>query len=196
MSEPEASAAAGSPTPAAPQPLPAARPAPPAAPALPGEAELAEWMGGAEVPVVGGLLSRLNLKTFDVLVMQIRKDELLPQHWQVISATAAPADAEFDSLPEVGRLRLRHKDQETSRRRLEALRVAWRELRGKRPALWSVPDLFAALRRIYEKSLKADFYELLSGARDVWRDASMPAARGHLDMLWACLDFARQKAKK
>jgi hypothetical protein len=153
-------------------------------------------MGGAEAPAVGGLFARLNLKTFDALVMQIRKDELLPQHWQVIAAREAPGDSEFDALPEVGRLRLRYKDQERSRRRLEALRMAWRELRGKRPGLWSVPDLFAALRRIYEKNRKVEFYELLTAARDIWLDSSMPAARGHLDMLWACLDFARQKAKK
>ena len=79
-----------------------------------------EWIAGAEVPAVGGLFSRLNLKTFDALVMQIRKEELLPQHWQVISAKSAPPDLEFDGLAEVGRLRLRHRDQEASRRRIDS----------------------------------------------------------------------------
>jgi hypothetical protein len=196
MSETDAAPAAATPAPPPSAAAPAGRPAPPAPPAVPSEAELAEWMGGAEIPSVGGLFSRLTLKTFDALVMQIRKEEMLPQHWQVIAAPAAPPEAEFDSLPEIGRLRLHYRDQELSRRRLANLRLAWRELRGKRPSLWSVPDLFAALRRIYEKGHRVDFYELLSAARDVWRSSAMPAARGHLDMLWACLDFARQKAKK
>jgi hypothetical protein len=179
-------------------PAAAARPAAarPAPRPLPSEEDVARWMAGEEVPVLAALFDQLNVKTFDGMVMQIRRDELLPQHWQVISALTAPPDEEFDALAEVARLAASYGGGELSERRLAALRSAWRELRGKRPALWTVADLYAALRRIYDKGLTVDFYDLLTATRDVWRGLSLPVGRQQLDLLWNCLDLMRQKTKR
>jgi hypothetical protein len=69
-------------------------------------------------------------------------------------------------------------------------------LAGKQPALWTTPDLFAAIRRIIDRQRQVDLHDLLSAARDVWRDQTLPRGREQLDMLWACLAFVRQKTKK
>lgn len=179
-------------TPAAAKPAPPARPA---QPALPSQDDIAAWVGGAEVPEIGNLFAPLNLKTFDAKVMQVRKQELLPQHWQVIAARDVPPDEEFDTLPEVGRLRVAYADHELSRERLGALKAAWRELRGKRPALWTVLDLFAAMRRLYERGSEVDWSALLTASRDVWRQHKLPFGRVQLDHLWACLGFIREKTR-
>jgi hypothetical protein len=198
MSEPQtppapvAAAAAPAATPAVERPVPQK----PVARELPGPQDVPRWIAGEEAPVLGALFDQRNLKTFDALVMQIRKDELLPQHWQVITELKAPPDEEFDRLAEVGRLRLRYKDQELARRRIDPLRVAWRELRGKRPGLWNVGDLFAAMRRIYDSGEQVDFYDLLTATRDVWRDLTLPFGRQQLDLLWNVLELVREKTKK
>ncbi len=187
---------------AKPAPPPAAKPKPPAAAAakapreLPSQEQIAAWVEGADLPSLSNLFNLLNTKLFDATIMQIRKEELLPQHWQVISSLRVPEDEEFERLAEVGRLRLRYKDREVSRRRLENLKVAWRELRGRRPSLWTVPDLFAAMRRIIDKKLAVDFHELLSATRDVWRDLSLPQGEEQIEILWACLALIRKKTKK
>ena len=69
------------------------------------------------------------------------------------SALRPPEDAEFERLPEIGRLRQVYRDQALARKRLDAMKIAWRELRGKRPSLWQVPDLMAAMRRIIAKQV-------------------------------------------
>ena len=132
---------------------------------------------------------------FDALVMQIRKQELVPQHWQLLENRAVDED-EFDHLPEIGRLRVRYKDRELSRRRVESLRVAWRELRGKRPNLWTVPDLLAAMRRIIEKKEAVDFHDLLSATRDIWDGMTIPFGQEQKEILWAVVAFAGGKTKK
>ena len=172
--------------------------APPAAAAtaLPSPEEIGEWIHGAETPKIGALFAGLPVAKFDVLVLQVRKEELIPQHWQVLSDHTPPDDLEFERLAEVGRLRVRYKDQELSRRRLHHLRFGWRELGGKRPALWSVPDLFAAMRRIIEKKHPVDWNDLLSAQRDVWRDLKLPFGREQLEILWACLVQMRKATKK
>ena len=194
---PAATPAAGTPAekpkPAAAKPAP--KPKPPPRP-LPKPEDIPRWFAGEEAPILNALFDKRTLKTFDALVMQIRKDELLPQHWQVISALEAPPDEEFERLAEVGRLRVRYKDQELSRRRVDALRTAWRELRGKRPGLWDVGDLFAAMRRVYANGAEFNFYELLTATRDVWRDLKVPAGQQQLDLLWNVLELARKKTKK
>ncbi len=197
-SEPAAASEAAESAEAKPAPPPATKPKPPAkAPReLPSPAQIAAWVEGADLPSLSNLFNLLNTKLFDATIMQIRKEELLPQHWQVISSLRVPEDEEFERLAEVGRLRLRYKDREVSRRRLENLKVAWRELRGRRPSLWTVPDLFAAMRRIIDKKLAVDFHELLSATRDVWRDLSLPQGEEQLEILWACLAFIRKKTKK
>jgi hypothetical protein len=181
-----------------PQTQPTAAPAKPAPPqrVLPSQEEIAAWIGGDEGATVGALFETLDVKRFDVLVLQVRKEELVPQHWQAISRRQAPDDAEFDRLPEAGRLRLLYKDGELARRRLGALKVAWRELRGRRPALWTVPDLFAAIRRIIEHQREVDFNDLLSASRDVWRTIELPSGREQLDILWNCLALIRTNTKK
>lgn len=191
MSEPQKSPASAKA--AAAREAAAARPAPRP---LPTEEDVAAWIAGGDAPVLAALFDRHNVKTFDGMVMQIRRDELLPQHWQVIATLGAPPDEELDRLAEVERLRRGYPDPELAHRRVEALRVAWRELRGKRPGLWTVADLYAALRRIYEKGHEVDFYDLLTAVREVWRGQQVPFGQQQLDLLWNCLDFMRQKTKK
>lgn len=180
-------------------PTPPPKPAPPApapARALPSPEEIGEWIHGAEVSTIDALFDGLAVAKFDVLVMQVRKEELIPQHWQVLSDHTPPDDLEFERLAEVGRLRVRYKDQELSRARVHQLRFGWRELGGKRPALWSVPDLFAAMRRILDKKLAVDWTALLTAQRDVWRDLTLPFGREQLEILWACLVLMRKNTKK
>src|SRR5262245_7457794 len=162
--------------PEAPAQPPKPAPAPAAAPArvLPSPEEIGEWIHGAELPTLGILFEGLPVAKFDVLVMQVRKEELIPQHWQVLSDHTPPDDLAFERLPEAERLRVRYKDQELSRRRLHHLRFGWRELGGKRPALWTVPDLFAAMRRIIEKKHPVDWNDFLTAQRDVWRHLPLP----------------------
>lgn len=183
----------------APEPKPAAtpkKPTPPPARELPDLEGIARWAQGEEYPLVGVLFESLPLPKFDVLVMQIKKEELLPQHWQVISSHQVPEGLRFDDLYEAGRLRLEYRDQELSRRRLGALEVGWEELRGKAPSLWTASDVFAALRRIIEKKRDVDFYEFLTAVRDVWRGLRVPHGKEQLEVLWACLEFVRKKTKK
>lgn len=184
--------------PAAAGPPPEAPPAKPKPPArvLPTQEEIAAWTKGADLPSLANLFNLLNTKLFDAKVMQIRKEELLPQHWQVISRLEPPPDEEFDALGVVERLRRAAPDPETGEARVEALRTAWQELRGKHPSLWTASDLFAALRRIIDKKREIDFHALLSATRDVWRGLDLPQGREQLEVLWACLAFIRQKTKK
>ncbi len=132
---------------------------------------------------------------FDALVMQIRKEELLPQHWQILQDVEVD-EAEFDIYQEVAALRQRYSDPEVAEARVEAVRVAWRELRGKRPNLWTVPDLIAAMRRIIDKKLDVDFHDLLSAARDIWADMTIPFGQEQREILWAVVGFVRSKTKK
>ena len=194
---PEAGASAGKP---APEKKPAAKPAAkkPAAPPreLPSQEDIAAWIKGKDCPPVGTLFEGLVLMKLDAFVMQIRKAEILPQHWQVISQIGVADENAFDELPEVARLRAGYADAATAERRVAALKTAWIELRGKKPTLWSVPDLFAALRRIIEKKIAVDFHDLLSAVRDIWRGMTLPQAQEQLEILWSCLSFIRTKTKK
>jgi hypothetical protein len=189
---------AEAPKPAAPVAPVAAKPAAPAAPAraLPTQEDIAAWIEGVDNPLIGVLFEGLNVARFDALIMQVRKEELLPQHWQVISDRSVPDDLEFERLPEVGRLRVRYKDQPLARRRLAPLRIAWRELAGRRPGIWTVADLFAAVRRLYEHNEKVDWNDLLIAIRDIWRDHDLPYGREQLDVLWSCLAQIRKSTKK
>lgn len=174
----------------------AKKPAAPAARALPDLDGIARWAQGEEYPLVGALFEDLPLPKFDVLVMQIKKDELLPQHWQVISSHQVPEGLRFDDLYEAGKLRLLYRDQELSRRRLGALEVAWEELRGKAPSLWTASDVFAAMRRMIQRQRDVDFYDFLTAVRDVWSNLTIPHGKEQLEVLWACLEFVRTKTKK
>jgi hypothetical protein len=213
MSEPvEPTFTPEAPAPAA--PAPAARPAVPAAAAsarpataaaaapaaparpLPSQEDIADWIHGKDMPLLGALFEGLNVARFDALVMQVRKEELIPQHWQAISDRALPDDLTFERLPEVGGLRIRYKNQELSRRRIAPLRLAWRELAGRRPAMWTVADLFAAMRRLYEHNAKVDWTDLLTAVRDVWRGLELPIGREQLEVLWSCLALIRKNTKK
>jgi hypothetical protein len=189
--QPEAAAA----KPAAARPAAKAAEAGPVRP-LPTQEDIAEWIHGGDVPLVAALFEGLTLQRFDALVMQVRKEELVPQHWQVISDHTPPGDVEFNRLAEVGRLRVRNKDQELSRRRLAQLIVGWRELGGRRPALWTVPDLLAAMRRIIAQGRPVEWYDFLTAIRDVWRDLELPSGREQLEVLWACLAQIRKSTKK
>jgi len=196
---PEAPAPQAAPAVKAPAAVAAARPAAaPAAPArpLPSQEDIADWIDGGDVPLIGALFEGLNVARFDALVMQVRKEELVPQHWQAISDRAVPDDLTFERLPEVGGLRIRYKNQELSRRRIAPLRLAWRELAGRRPAMWTVADLFAAMRRLYEHNAKVDWTDLLTAIRDVWRDLELPHGREQLEVLWTCLAIVRKNTKK
>jgi hypothetical protein len=197
MSDAETTPASDAPTP---QPAPPAQPGP-VARELPEIAALGEWIAGGELPSLAALFQAptggpLPLAKFDALGMQIKKEELLPQHWQVISDHRIPDDSLFDGLAEAGRLRLTYRDQELSRRRLGSLKLAWRELGAKQPSLWTVPDLLAALRRLIDHQVEFDVYELLCAVRDVWRGMTLPHGKEQLEILWACLAFIRSKTKK
>ncbi|MFY9820964.1 MAG: hypothetical protein WAM82_06250 [Thermoanaerobaculia bacterium] len=206
MTEPTEATPPEAPAPPPPEkPAPAAavtaKPAPPAAEAaparsLPSPEDIGEWIHGADLPTLAALFDGLPVAKFDILVMQVRKEELVPQHWQVISDHTPPDDLTFDRLAEVGRLRVRYKDQELSRRRVEQLRLGWRELGGLRPAMWTVADLLAAMRRIIDKKRPVDWNEFLAAQRDVWRDLTLPHGREQLDVLWNCLVQMRKSTKK
>jgi hypothetical protein len=187
---PEAPAVAPPPAkPAAPAPVAAARPAPPpAAPPrpLPSPEEIGEWIHGADLPTLAALFDGLPVAKFDILVMQVRKEELVPQHWQAISDHTPPDDLTFDRLPEIGRLRVRYKDQELSRRRVEQLRLGWRELGGLRPAM----------RRMIDKKRPVVWNDFLAAQRDVWRDLALPHGREQTEVLWNCLVQMRKSTKK
>jgi len=181
-------------------PKPAPKPVVPAR-ELPEVEAIGRWVEGEDLPLLAALFQMptgapMPLAKFDALGMQIKKQELLPQHWQVISDHSVPDDSVFDGLGEVGRLRVAYRDQELSRRRLDNLKLAWRELAGKQPALWTVPDLLAAMRRLMDRKVEFDVHELLSAVRDVWRGMTLPFGREQLEILWACLAFIRGKTKK
>jgi hypothetical protein len=176
-------------------PAAAAAPAAPAR-ALPSPEDIGEWIHGAELPTLAALFDGLPVAKFDVLVLQVRKEELIPQHWQVLTGPLPQDDLVFERLPEIGRLRVRYKDQELARRRVAQLNWGWRELRGKRPALWTVSDLFAAMRRIIEKKHPIDWNDFLSAQRDVWSDLTLPFGREQLEILWASLVQMRKSTKK
>jgi len=182
-------------TPAA-RPVPATPAAAAPARALPTQEDIAAWIEGADNPLIGVLFEGLNVARFDALIMQVRKEELIPQHWQVIADRQVPDDLEFERLPEVGALRVRYKDQALSRRRLAPLRIAWRELAGRRPGIWTVADLFAAMRRMYEHNAKVDWNDFLVAIRDLWSDHDLPYGREQLDVLWSCLAQIRKSTKK
>src|SRR6185295_19256561 len=91
---------------------PAAAPAAAPVRALPSPEEIGEWIHGADLPVLGALFEGLPVAKFDALVMQVRKEELIPQHWQVLTDPIPQDDLAFERLDEVGRLRVRYKDQE------------------------------------------------------------------------------------
>ena len=190
---PPTSDTAATPTPAeAPKPPP--KPSPPPRD-LPTQEQIADWYAGADCPSIDNLFNNLVVMRFDALVMQIRKQELVPQHWQILADRQVDED-EFDRLPEIGRLRVHYRNQELARSRTEALRVAWRELRGKRPNLWTVPDLLAAMRRIIQKKLDVDFHELLSAERDLWSGMTVPFGQEQREILWAVVSFVSSKTKK
>ncbi len=176
------------PKPAAPKPA-----APPRD--LPTPEQIAEWYAGADCPSIDNLFNNLVVMRFDALVMQIRKEELVPQHWQILETREVDEEV-FDKLPEIGRLRVRYKNQELARTRTEALRVAWRELRGKRPNEWTVADLLAGMRRIIDKKLDVDFHELLSAQRDIWDSMTIPFGQEQKEILWAMVAFVGGKTKK
>lgn len=162
---------------------------------LPTADDVADFIAGEDVPQIAHLFDQRPLKLFDALWLQLKKEELLPQHWQILPNTEVdPAD--FDSLPEVGRLRTFYRDQDLARARLAELKTVWTHLRGQQPSLWTMPDVFHALRRILEKGDEVDYHHLLAGVRDVWRTMTLPAGRERLDELWAVLDFVRSKTKK
>ena len=129
-------------------------------------------------------------------VMQVRKEELLPQHWQVIGDRTVPDRQIFESYPEIRGLRAVSAHSGAARGQTEALYIGWQELAGKQPALWTTSDLFVVVRRIIQRDLPVDFNELLSAIRDVWRGLSLPHGKDQLETLRACLDLIRQKTKK
>ena len=162
---------------------------------LPTADDVAAFIAGDDVPRINHLFDQRPLPLFDALWMQLKKEELLPQHWQLLPDTEIDP-ALFDRLPEVGRLRAFYRHQELSRARLQELQTAWIHLRGQQPSLWTVADVFVALRRIIEAKEEVDFHNLLAAVRDVWRNMTLPAGRDRIDELWLVLEFVRSKTKK
>ena len=162
---------------------------------------IGRWAQGEELPLLAALFQMptgapLPLAKFDALGMQIRKEELLPQHWQPLSDHTPPDDSLFEGLAAVKRLRATYDDPALAERRLAHLKLAWRELAGLQPSLWSVPDLLAAMRRLIDRKVEFEPYELLSVARDLWSGMTLPFGREQLEILWACLALIRSKTRK
>lgn len=178
---------------APPKPPPKPKPPPRELPTMEG---IAAFIAGEDYPLVNALFNQLVLPKYDGLYAQIKKEEILPQHWQVITAREVESAVPFGELPVVRRLRDGYEDEEIATARLAALEVAWEELRGKNPALWTAQDVFHAMRRILEKKREIDHHELLSAVRDVWSGMTLPHGREQLEQLWACLAFIRKKTKK
>ena len=103
--------------------------------ALPSQDDIARWAAGGDANV-GILFEGLPIARFDAFVTKIRNEEIVPQHWQVISALRPPDDDEFERLPEVGRLRQLYREHALARRRLP---------RGTAPPRWRADR--AACRR-------------------------------------------------
>ena len=188
------------PTPAAPEaaaapPKPPPKPKPPPR-ELPTMEGIAGFIAGEDYPLVNALFNQLVLPKFDGLYAQIKKEEILPQHWQVISAREVESDVAFEDQKVVQRLRAGYGDEKVAAARLGALEVAWEELRGKNPALWTAQDVFHAMRRILEKKRPIDHHDLLSAVRDVWRGMTLPHGREQLEQMWACLALIRKKTRK
>jgi len=163
---------------------------------LPSQDDIAAWLDGKDLPSLSFLFDQLNIKKFDGLIMQIRKEELLPQHWQVVSQREIADDTAFDRLAEVGRLRSRLDDPEAPDPRAVALKIAWRELAGKQPSLWTVADLTVAMRRIIDQDIEIDYHDLLSAVRDVWLGMTLPHGQTQIDQLGPVLALVRKKTKK
>ena len=153
----------------------------------PAAEEILAWLRGRDLPPLGGLFEGLTATDVESLTAELRRERLLPgpTSW---ATGAAPRDPlAFDRLPEVGRLRVRYKNQELSRRRLAQLRLVWEELGGRRPADWTVADLFTAMPGIVRRGRPVDWTELLSALRDIWRDLEPREARERLTALGRCL---------
>lgn len=193
VKKPTAEAKTAKAKPAAPKPPP--KPKPPPRP-LPDEEGIGRWVEGEDYPVLAALFDQLVLPKFDGLFAQLKKQELLPQHWQVISTHEIPDGAKFEELASVRRLEASYSDPAVAKRRLGALEVGWRELRGKQPSRWNASDVFAILRRVIQKKRDVDFHDLLSAVRDVWSGMSLPQGRDQLEVLWGCLDYIRTKTRK
>jgi hypothetical protein len=152
--------------------------------------EITAWLRGRDLPNLGRLFDGRTAADLEGLAARLRGERLLPglASW---STGAAPRDPlAFDRLPEVGRLRVRYKNQELSRRRLAQLRLVWEELGGRRPADWTVADLFTAMPGIVRREGRGrpvDWTELLSALRDIWRDLEPGEARERLTWLGRCL---------
>jgi hypothetical protein len=154
---------------------------------LPTPEEIAAWLRGRDLPHLGRLFDGLTAADIEGLAAQLRRERLLPgpTSW---ATGAAPRDPlAFDRLPEVGRLRVRYKNQELSRRRLAQLHLGWEELGGRRPADWTAADLFTAMPGIVRRGRPVDWTELLSALRDIWGDLEPREARERLTSLGRCL---------
>ena len=176
----------------------AAKPAKPAPPprVLPTQEDVARFIAGEDVPEIENLFNLRALKMYDALYMQIKKAELLPQHWQPLTRHEQPDGDAFDSLAAIKRLRAQYGESETSAARVGQLKQAWLALAGKSPSLWTADDLFVAMRRMLASGDKPEYHEMLSAARDLWRGHKLPLGQEQLELLWVCLDFAREKTKK
>jgi|GEM_PF-1593836 len=180
---------------AAEKPKPAPKPKPPAR-QLPTEDDIAAWVQGADVPTLVHLFQPLPIMKFDGLVAQIKKAEILPQHWMLIKNHQVEDESAFDSIGAVRRLREHYRDPELAERRVEALRQGWLQLGGRQPSLTNASDVFAALRRFNDKKVDVDLHDYLSAVRDVWRGQTVPHGKEQLEVLWAAIDFIRGKTRK
>jgi len=189
----EAAAAAAEAKPAPAKPAPKPKPPPRD---LPSEDAIAEWVGGADLPTLNLLFHPLPVMKFDGYILQIKKAEILPQHWSLTRSHHIEDESAFDRIGAVGRLRVHYRDQELARRRVEALRHGWIHLGGRQPSLWNASDVFAALRRFIDKKVDVDIHDFLSAVRDVWKGLTIPHGQEQLEVLWGCLAFIRGKTKK
>lgn len=159
--------------------------------------DLERWLQGEEVPGIGALFARLDFARLEVAASQAAPS---PEPGPAKRAAAGsrrglPQDLKFERLPEIGELRVLYKNHEVSRRRVNALHFAWRELGGKRPAEWTVAELLQVLRRdALAAGRQADPADLLTAARDVWRTLEPPRGQERLEELGRALARLRADA--
>ena len=162
----------------------------------PSPGHLERWLQGEEVPEIGALFARLDFARLEAAAVSVPVPEpTTPRRAPAVSRRGLPEDLKFHRLPEIGALRVLYKNQEVSRRRVNALHFGWRELGGKRPAEWTVAELLQVLRRdALAAGRQADPADLLTAARDVWRTLEPPQGRERLEELGRALKRLRTDA--
>lgn len=168
---------------------------PPTPPPLPDDSDLGRWLAGDEDATIDGIFWQLAPHRFDRLIARLHQRGRLPHH-QDPATGPVPEPEVLHRLPEIDRLRRRYPRSGLASVRLHAIENGWRDLAGKRPALWTVGDLLVAVRRAIHDGDRADPSALVAAARDIWRDLPLPHGERQLGLLLPCLEHLRDDARR